>query len=142
MQRAQLRQLCGIDLDCFATGFRPWSSRHLTCPPIDFIACHSPARISVTILLLVSATGVIHVVTAVTTAKGQNMTTSTEETKTAQTTSSGKRPKATTKAGTRAHRAHVAPAQGKLGKKATPTKKTPTAPKNADPACGQQEGQG
>ncbi|MGH9659517.1 MAG: DUF3489 domain-containing protein [Bryobacteraceae bacterium] len=72
-----------------------------------------------------SATRVIHVVTAVTTAKGRNMTTSTEETKSTQ---------ATRKAHTGARRAHVAPAKGKLGKKATRAKKTHTAPKNADTA--------
>jgi hypothetical protein len=98
------------------------------------IAGSSPYLISARIPLLVPAPGVIHVVTAVTTAKGPIMTTSTEQTKTTQGTGDGQEPKATQKARAEERRAHVAPAKGKSGKKATAAKKTPTSAKNANTA--------
>ena len=62
------------------------------------------------------------------------MTTSiTEENGNAQATAPGEKPKATKKARVAPRRAHVAPAKGKSGKKASPPKK---APKGAKPAKG------
>jgi hypothetical protein len=76
--------------------------------------------------------GVIHVVTAVITAKGDNMNTAiSEENGTAQTTVT---PKATKNASVGARRAHVAPAKTKSGKKATPAKKAPKTAKKATSA--------
>jgi Protein of unknown function (DUF3489) len=72
--------------------------------------------------------GVIHVVTAVIAAQGENMFTSTVE-ETAQATS--EQPKAAKKARIPARSAHVAPAKGKSGKKPTAAKKAANAPKSA-----------
>jgi hypothetical protein len=81
---------------------------------------------------------VIHVVTAVITAQGENMTTSTtEENGTAQATATGDQPKPTKKARVAPRGAHVAPKKGKSPKKASPTKKTP---KGAKKATGARDG--
>ena len=61
------------------------------------------------------------------------MTSNAEETGTAQAAAAGG-PKATKKARAGARRAHVAPAKGKAGKKASPAKKTPRGQKKADGA--------
>jgi Protein of unknown function (DUF3489) len=75
---------------------------------------------------------VIHVVTAVITAKGEyEMTTSTAET---QETALASVPKATTKPRARAQKPRVAPSKGKSGKKTTPAKKSTKAPKKAEAA--------
>jgi hypothetical protein len=63
-------------------------------------------------------------VIAVITAKGQNMTSTTEQTETAPET------KATKKAAAGARRANSAPAKGKAGKKAAPKKKAPRSARN------------
>jgi Protein of unknown function (DUF3489) len=81
---------------------------------------------------------VIHVVTAVITAKGEHIMTSTiEETETAQAVEAAGQPKDTKKANVRAQRAHVAPKNAKSGKKAIPAKK---APKGAKKAPGARDG--
>jgi hypothetical protein len=81
--------------------------------------------------------GVIHVVTAVITAEGENMTTSiAEETGSAQATARGEKPKATKKAGVAPQGANVAKKKAKSAKKASPAKKAPktaTKPKGARP---------
>jgi hypothetical protein len=76
---------------------------------------------------------VIDVVTAVITAPGDyKMTTSTtKQTETAGAIGESAQPKATKKARVPARSAHVAPAKGKAGKKATPPKKAAKAPKAA-----------
>jgi hypothetical protein len=63
-------------------------------------------------------------VIAVITAKGQNMTSTTEQTETAPET------KASKKAAAGARRANVAPAKGKAGKKVSPKKKAPRSARN------------
>jgi hypothetical protein len=64
-------------------------------------------------------------VTAVTTAKGDNVTSNTEQTETPATVPAETKPTKKARGG-----AHVAPKKGKASKKATPAKKTPkTAPK-------------
>jgi Protein of unknown function (DUF3489) len=72
--------------------------------------------------------GVIDVVTAVITAKGDHMTTAIEET-TAQT--AAYKPKTGKKASVGQKRAHVAPAKGKVAKKAKAANKAPKAAKKA-----------
>jgi hypothetical protein len=72
----------------------------------------------------------MNVVTAVITAKGENMTT-TEETGNADATTASELPKARKKARAGAHRAPVAPKKAKSGKKATAAKKAPKGPKKA-----------
>jgi len=79
---------------------------------------------------------VIHVVTAVITAKGEKIMTSTTETETAETASAPE-PKGTKKARVSARGAHVATAKGNAGKKAKPSKKTP---KSAKKATGPRDG--
>jgi Protein of unknown function (DUF3489) len=74
------------------------------------------------------ATRAIHVVTAVITAKGENMIANTEQTETAPVSVAAE-PKATKTARAAKRGAHVAPKKGKSGKKATPAKKAPKAPK-------------
>jgi len=83
---------------------------------------------------------VIDVVTAVITAPGDyKMTTSTtKQTETAQAPGEITEPKATKKARVPARGAHVAPAKGKSGKKATPPKKTVKAPKATKAKGGRQ----
>jgi len=76
-------------------------------------------------------TGVIHVVTAAITAKGDHMNTAIEETGTAQ---AAEKPKAKKKAGVGAHGAHVASKKGRAAKKASPAKKAPKATKKAGDA--------
>jgi hypothetical protein len=77
--------------------------------------------------LLSSGIGVIHVVTAVITAQGENiMTTTTEPTETAPA-----EPKAGKKATAGARRGHVAAKKAKSGKKASPAKKEPKSAKKA-----------
>jgi hypothetical protein len=82
-------------------------------------------------------TGVIHVVTAVITAKGENqMKTIVEENANAPAAAEGEQPKAAKKATRAPRRAPVAPAKTKSGKKATPAKKAPkgrTRAKAAEP---------
>jgi hypothetical protein len=70
---------------------------------------------------------VIHVVTAVITAKGESKMTTLipEETGTAPATATGAKPKPNKKATNAPRRAPVAPAKAKAGKKATPAKKAP-----------------
>jgi Protein of unknown function (DUF3489) len=81
---------------------------------------------------------VIHVVTAVITAQGENMNTSiADETGTGSATATGEKPKATKKGRVAPQGAHVAKKKGKSGKKATPAKK---APKGAKKAKGTREG--
>jgi hypothetical protein len=81
---------------------------------------------------------VIHVVTAVITAKGENqMTTKTEENAAAPATATDEPPKPTKKARVAPRGAHVAPKKGKSGKKASPAKK---APKGAKKAKGARDG--
>jgi hypothetical protein len=79
---------------------------------------------------------VIHVVTAVITAKGESkMTTlTTEETGTAAAPAASDKPRAAKKPGAGARRAPLAPAKAKAGKKATPAKKAPKAAKKGGPA--------
>ena len=88
------------------------------------------------IALLSLPTRVIHVVTAVITAPGDyKMTTSTtKQIETAHAIGESAEPKATKKARVSARPAPVAPAKGKAGKKATPTKKAAKAPKTAPKA--------
>jgi hypothetical protein len=80
---------------------------------------------------------VIHVVTAVITAKGENIMISTAEAPETATALAVEEPKATKKAHAGARRAHVAPKKGKSGKKASPAKK---APKGAKKAAGARDG--
>jgi Protein of unknown function (DUF3489) len=83
-------------------------------------------------------TGVIDVVTAVITAQGEHIMTSTiEETGTAQAAAISEQPTGTKKARVRAQRAHVAPKKAKSGKKATQAKK---APKGAKKGAGARDG--
>jgi hypothetical protein len=74
-------------------------------------------------------TGVIHVVSAMITAKGDHLNTVTEETGTAQ--AAADKPKAGKKARVARHRAHVAPKKGNAAKKGSPAKKAPKAQKEA-----------
>jgi hypothetical protein len=74
--------------------------------------------------LLPGLTGVIHVVTAVLTAKGENMI---AEIETGEAKGPAEAQKAAKKARSGAQRAHVAPDKGKQGKKASPDKKAPKA---------------
>jgi hypothetical protein len=71
-------------------------------------------------------TRAIHVI-AVITAKEKHMNTNTEQTETAP---EAKATRATKKPAAGARRAHVAPAKGKAGKKATPKKKAPRSARN------------
>ena len=99
------------------------------------IAIPSPFAIFRRIRLLSGRTGVIHVVIAVITAKGDNMNTSTtEENGTAQATATGDQPKPTKKARVTRQRADVAKKNGKSGKKASQAKKAPKSAKKADGA--------
>ena len=75
----------------------------------------------------------IDVVTAVITAKGENMIANTEQTETAPASVAAE-PKATKTARAAKRGAHVAPKKGKPGKKATPAKKAPKGPKKGGPA--------
>jgi hypothetical protein len=78
--------------------------------------------------LLFKRFGVIHVVTAVITAKGENMMSNTEQTETPATAPSETKPTKKARGGARG--AHVAPKKAKSGKKASPAKKAPkTAPR-------------
>jgi len=86
--------------------------------------------------LLSLSIGVIHVVTAVITAQGDNMTTITEQTETAPASTAAE-PKATKKPRSGARVAPVASKKPKSGKKATPAKK---APKSAKKAVGARDG--
>jgi hypothetical protein len=90
----------------------------------------------VRIALLSRRTGVIDVMTAVITAPGdfKMKTTTTKEIEPAQAIGESAEPKATKKARVSARAAHVAPAKGKAGKKATPPKKAAKAPKTAKAA--------
>jgi hypothetical protein len=73
---------------------------------------------------------VIHVLTAVITAQGENqMTTKTEENAAAPATATGEQPKAAKKASRAPQGVHVAKKKGKSGKKATSTKKAPKGQK-------------
>jgi hypothetical protein len=76
---------------------------------------------------------VIHVVTAVITAKGETIMTSTTETETTPEAlvEEPKAPKATEKARAGARRANVAPAKAKSGKKGAPAKKPQERAKKA-----------
>jgi len=103
------------------------------------IALPSPFAISDRIHLLFRRTGVIHVVTAVITAKGEfDMNTSiAEDAGASPTQATGEKPKATKKARVAPQGAHVAKKKAKSAKKATPAKK---APKSAKKAKGAREG--
>ena len=99
------------------------------------IAIPSHFAITGRIHLLFGRTGVIHVVTAVITAKGANqMTTKMEENAAAPATATDEQPKATKKATRAPRRAHVAPKKGKTGKKAKATQKAPKGGKKAGAA--------
>jgi len=76
---------------------------------------------------------VIHVFTAVITAKGENMIANTEQTETAPASVAAE-PKATKTARVAKRGAHVAPKKGKPGKKATPAKKAPKSAKKGSSA--------
>jgi Protein of unknown function (DUF3489) len=91
------------------------------------------------ICLLFGRTRVIHVVTAVITAKGEyEMNTSiAEETGSAQSTATGEQPKPNKKASVGRQRAHVPPKKAKSAKKTSPAKK---APKSAKKAAGARDG--
>jgi hypothetical protein len=102
----------------------------------DSFAIEDPRRI----VLLVWPTRVIHVMTAVITARGADMTTITEENETTQATASSEEPKATKKARSAKRGAHVAPAKGKSAKKATPAKKGPKVEKKAEKPAATREG--
>jgi hypothetical protein len=78
------------------------------------------------------ATQVIHVVTAVITAKGDHMNTATEETGTAQ--AAAEKPKVSKRASVGQRRAHLADKKGKVAKKASPTKKATKGAKKAGAA--------
>ena len=91
-----------------------------------------PSRIA----LHLWGTGVIHVVTAVITAKGEKIMTSTPETEIASVSTPAE-PKATKKARSGARRANVAPKKAKAGKKASSAKK---ASKGAKKATGARDG--
>jgi hypothetical protein len=80
---------------------------------------------------------VIHVVTAVITAQGENMISIEEETATSPASAPSEKPKANNKAKRAPQGAQVARKKGKSGKKATPAKK---APKGAKKAKGAREG--
>jgi hypothetical protein len=69
------------------------------------------------------------VLTAVITAKGENMSNISEQTGTAPASVAAE-PKATKKASAGARRANVAPKKSKPGKKARPAKKAPKPPKS------------
>jgi Protein of unknown function (DUF3489) len=72
------------------------------------------------------------------TAEGENIMTSTiEDTETAQAQAASEQPKGTKKAGVAKRAANVAPKKGKPGKKATPAKK---APKSAKKPTGARDG--
>jgi hypothetical protein len=87
--------------------------------------------------LLSSGIGVIHVVTAVITAQGETiMTSTTEQTERAAADATAE-PKATKNATGGKRRAHVATKKAKSGKKASPAKK---APKTAKKATGAHDG--
>jgi len=83
--------------------------------------------------LLLRRTRAIHVVTAVITAQGKNMITSTiENGPTAQATAAAvEKPEAPKKAHRAARSRHVAPSKGKSGKNATSSKKGATGRKQA-----------
>jgi hypothetical protein len=99
------------------------------------IAIPSPPVISGRIRLLLLATRVIHVVTAVIAAEGEItiMTADTEST-TIQTSGPAEKPKSTTKPNAAPRKPRVAPAKGKSGKKTTPAKKGTKGAKAAKPA--------
>jgi uncharacterized protein DUF3489 len=80
--------------------------------------------------------GVIHVVTAVITAQGENSMTSNPETGLAPA-ATAEEPKATKKASVGKRARNVAPAKAKSGKKASPPKK---APKGTKKATGARDG--
>jgi Protein of unknown function (DUF3489) len=79
---------------------------------------------------------VIHVLTAVINRKGELRMTSmiAEETGTAAATAASDKPKPTKKASAGARGAHVAPKQGKAGKKVAPAKKARKGPKKGEAA--------
>src|SRR5258705_12940068 len=83
------------------------------------------------IALLCAPTRVIHVVTAVITAKGEYMIVNTEQTETAPASAAETKPK-TARVAKRG--APVAPKKGKTRKKASPAKKAPKGAKKAEPA--------
>jgi Protein of unknown function (DUF3489) len=88
-------------------------------------------RLDEAILLLLARCGVIHVLTAVITAKRRNsMTSNTEATEKTESPAPHE-PKSTKAARAGARRAHVAPTKAKAGKKTSPAKKAPKATKKA-----------
>jgi hypothetical protein len=89
--------------------------------------------------LLFKRFGVIHVVTAVITAQGANMTTITEQTETAPASAAAE-PKVTKKPRPGARVAPAATKKPKSGKKSTPAKKAPTARKSGKKATGARDG--
>jgi hypothetical protein len=97
------------------------------------IAVPSPSPISFTICLRFLRNRVIDVVTVIT-AKGDHMTSITEETGTAPATATGDQPKPTKKASVAKRARHVAPAKSKSAKKASPAKKAPKGAKKAGSA--------
>jgi hypothetical protein len=99
------------------------------------IAVPSPLLAPLEFSLLFRPTGAIDM-TAVITAQGENIMTSTQEAETAPATAA-EEPKGAKKAHGGARRANVAPARAKPGKKASPAKR---APKGAKKATGARDG--
>jgi len=118
-----LCRVCSFeDLGNVREPFSP-ASRHR-----QIIALPGPPRIA----LHFRRTRVIDVMTAVTTAQGENMTSITEENGTGP--AMGDQPKPNKKARVAPRRAHVAPKKGKAAKKASPVKKAPKGGKKAGAA--------
>jgi hypothetical protein len=111
-------------------------SSAITCDHLAVLTQHRRSIACFRIHLLFRRTGVIHVVTAVITAQGENeMNTSiAEETGTAQATATGDQPKPNKKARVARQRAHVPPKKAKSPKKARPPKKAPKGKKKANAA--------
>jgi hypothetical protein len=99
------------------------------------IALPSPPDAGSGFALRFWVTRVIHVVNAVITAQGENMTTAiTEETSASVTPAAGAQPKATKKTSRAPRGAHVAPKKAKSAKKASQAKKAPKGTKKAKSA--------
>jgi len=96
---------------------------------LPVIAVPSPAKKICRFTLRFAAIRGIDVMTAVPTAKGEDMTSISEQTKTAPASAE---PKATKTAHAGARRAHVASKKAKSGKKASSAKKAPKGPKREE----------
>jgi hypothetical protein len=104
-----------------------------TCDHLAVLTHHRHSIACSRIHLHFGRTGVIHVVTAVITANGDNMNTSIAEetTGTAQAIATGDQPKSNKKANVARQRAHVAPKKAKSAKKARSPKRAPKSQKKA-----------